>query len=426
MKVAIYGNNLNMGYFLARALREHGAQPKLLQLEYPAAQDRHSWWTEAAPDPELVIRLGFPRQQRASLRPLAWNARLRELWRRVADFDALILSEDGPAIFSGLRGGPVKVLLPFGSDLLELPFELEQLGRPSEVLRRHVGDFVRGDLRAPKRLGSSVVRRAIGQVRTRRGLRQCDGFLVGTGQLIEVLASLGLDHYPRHAFPFPMDTSVLEEEDPQLDAALRERFADVDLVFLHPARWLFLRLDALPYLKENDKLLRGFARFARSTSAKVRLLLIEKGRPEDLARARELVVELGLTPFVEWLPELPNRELRAYYRLDKVVVCDQFSPKLAHMGNAGREASYYGRPLITAWSSEWAAPIYGADLPAHVFAATSDAEVQVACARLAECTPQERAAIGAAGREWFARHHLAESSIPPLLDFLARLERARR
>ena len=145
---------------------------------------------------------------------------------------------------------------------------------------------------------------------------------------------------------------------------------------------------------------------------------MRKGREHDIRQSEKLVRELGIGDAVEWLPEMPNKALRAYYTLPRVVVCDQFSPHLAVLGNIGREASYFGRPLITAFRP-WNRLRYGDDLPEHVLPAQTADQILDAMRTLAGMTDEERTSLSGAATAWFARNHAEKSTLGKWTDMIA-------
>ena len=425
MNVAFYGNNLNFGYFFVRMLRRAGLRATLICPDYRYEQERHDWWTDDALRSEWVypvpsVPIGRPV-------PLRWLSVVRKLYGDFRSHDVLILAEEGPAVFSELREGPAKVFLALGFDLTHLPFYLRHYLSVAAGARFYAGHLkwaARGDaralyeiLRSFDRFPRELPRRAMIQKRQRIGLRQCDRIVCGPHHA-ELLGRAGLDRDKVRFLPLPMDTDVLADVDGRLAGRLEEQYADCDLVFFHPTRHYFLREDSDVFLKGNDKLLYAFARFIRRTEKRVKLLLVRKGREHDIREAGRLIAELDMEHAVEWLPEMPNKKLRAYYTLRRVVVCDQYSPRLAVLGNIGREASYFGRPLITAFRP-WNRLRYGDDVPEHVFAAETADDILEAMEAVAALTPDEREDLRRAACAWFGRNHAQESVLEGWIDLIS-------
>ncbi|MCS6947571.1 MAG: hypothetical protein NZM12_08145, partial [Steroidobacteraceae bacterium] len=115
IRVGIYGNNLNQGYFLARLLRELGAEARVFLRAQAHEQDEHAWWTSAPVDESLVERIPKPIDvgRRGAL---TRDAGVVELYRRATRYDVLIVREEGPALFSELPEVPL-VFAAQGADL---------------------------------------------------------------------------------------------------------------------------------------------------------------------------------------------------------------------------------------------------------------------------------------------------------------------
>ena len=425
MKVAFYGNNLNLGYFFVRLLRQQGWQATLICPDYQYAQEQHDWWTDEAASSEWIYRI--PSAPVGRFWPLTSLPLVRDLYREFEDCKVLLLAEDGPALFSELPSGPAKICVAFGADIVHYPFYLSDFLSPTRGFRFYTQNLkwaMRGDarsayqmLRSLDRFPRELPRRAMVQRRQRRGLRQCRQIVCGPHHT-PLLESIGVRREKLRFLPLPMDTSVLSEVDESLVGRLRQEFADYDLLFLHPTRHYYLREDTDVFLKDNDKLLYAFARFLRETQKRVKLLLVRKGREHDVRHSEKLVAELGIEHAVQWLPEMPNKALRSYYALPQVVVCDQYNPNLSVMGNIGREASYFGRPLITAFRP-WNQLRYGEDMPEHVLSAETTEEILDAMRAVAAMTDEERAALQQAGAAWFSRNHSEKNVCGRWLDLIS-------
>jgi glycosyltransferase involved in cell wall biosynthesis len=437
MRVAFYGNNLNAGFTFVRGLRRLGVDAELFYIPSGYSQDEPHWWSTDADTGHWVhVLTDFDRAVEEPLASVGGSARLisrapvRRLYDALRTFDVVVVTEHGPALLSEFDAAP-KVFVSFGSDLQVTPFLVTTHCRPAiaDIMRRH-WRLVRSGQRSLRQFYRDLRSYVDGmggiyyrlQIRQRRGIRQCA--LVVCAPYQRALArrigvpARRITHLPL----LPMDAAQLAEADEAQVAELESRYATFDLVVLHPTRQFYRRENGDRFLKDNDKLIRAYARFVRTTRHAVRLLLVAKGRDEQ--HARHLVRDLELEPFVEWLPELPNHQLRAFYRLPNVVVCDQFNPALASLGNIGREASFFGRPLVTAFGADNEVT-YPGDPPPHVFAAETDGEVFAALERLSALSTGERNALGVAATAWFNRHFDSARAIPRYLDAL-RAVHARR
>jgi len=422
MRIGVYGNNLNVGYFFAREFVRHGHQAVLFRFDEPFPQDRPEWWLDGDVDRTLIREFGKAMEVWSWL-PLTASRRVRELFRAARQCDALVFMQDGPALFAGLSH-PNKVFVSQGGDLQNFPFALEQyLNRSAalSVLSRAQraaiggpvvgrGSFVRATLDGFR----SVRKHALRQVRQRRGLRQCRAWVCTPNQS-DLVQRLGYDMSRVTYLPLPYFGELNPGD--AVDPELMRRYLPYDLVFVHPTRQMFLSLDGNPYLKGNDKLIEGFARFLKRTTARIRLLLVRKGRPADIAESERRIRDLQLAPHVEWFDEMSNTLLKKLYRLPNAVVCDQFDPSTGYLGAIGREASVFGCPVITCFEPGNAL-FFGADLPGHVFPAKSAEDIEHAMHVLASAGTEEQDALRASAKSWSQRHLLPDSLIPRYLDVL--------
>lgn len=418
MRLAFYGNNFNMGYFFVKAFRKYGIEAHLFNRDYPLKQEHHKWWTDEELRSDWVTQIDHPGEWLWAAPNLSRLKGVRDLYAALEGFDVLMMAEDGPALFSGLSGIK-KVFIAFGSDLQVLPFVNRIFLKPRDTFRRTHDELKKGHLRAIPVALMDYVRYPRLQALQRKGLRQCDALFCYGGHLQPLVKELGIDAERVHYLNLPMaNWMYLGQDDPELIEQLRQQYAQVELLFLHPTRQFYLRRDSSPYLKDNDKLFHAYARYLTMTKKRVKLLLLEKG--VHLEAAKQLVKKLGLEEAVEWLPEMPNKVLRAYYHLEQVVVCDQYSPHLG-TGNIFREATYYGKLIITSFNLDWNRMLYGDDLPPHVFPAQTAEEILAAMQEIEQLPPQAWQQRSEAAKAWFKRQLDADRLFPRYLDIINRV-----
>jgi hypothetical protein len=269
---------------------------------------------------------------------------------------------------------------------------------PDRSTLRKVGAAAMAGMRRVRSL-PDLARR---QRRQRTGIGQCSRAIIFPYQryLLDALA------YPADRvryIPLPSTPpQVLNDHGEGLPAALPVACKEAELLFVHPVRMFFLPRDGNRFLKDNDKLLKGFADFVRGYAGNAWLVLFEKGIAEDLHVARTLVQYLGIASRVVWLPELSNRELRSVLCHPRTVVCDQYSPFVNTLGNLGRESVYFGRPLITSYDGE-DDPMY-TSRPPNVFFANSVATVADAMRLVAALSDGERQALVETCAAWYRRN----------------------
>jgi glycosyltransferase involved in cell wall biosynthesis len=168
------------------------------------------------------------------------------------------------------------------------------------------------------------------------------------------------------------------------------------------------------WTKGNDRLFAGFRRVLDS-GANCRLTLVEWGR--DLEASRKLIDELDLAGHVDWVPTLRKHELWGEY-LRSHVVADQFV--LPAFGSVTFEALALGRRVVTSLDVSTARAFFG-DAP-PVLVASSPDEVERALRQIVE-DPEDTAARGDGGRDWFSAYHSSERILSLELEAYRRLLR---
>lgn len=426
LKVAFWGNNLNQGYFFVEALNELGIEAKLFQIEYPLQQEYPAWWTNREINSRLIKMVKITQQDLKSSQPLLANPEIRALYDEIKQYHALMMMEFGPAVFSEFKGIK-KIFIAAGWDIHVAPFLFRVCCTPKFILKNILvasSHILRGNLRKAVEnfynLGREIRGTFYYQTRQRRGIRQCAALLCVPNQRF-LIDRLHLDYEKVHYLPYPMDEAVLSEIDQAQVHRINQKYAGFDTVFLHPARQLYLKLNGDIFLKDNDKLIHAYQRLVKITEKKVKLLLVRKGREQDIANTQRLIRELGIECDVEWLPEMPNKKLRAYYACNKVVVCDQYSPYLSYFGNIGREASYYGRLIITSFDMETNRLYYGDDLPPHVFPAHTENKIVLAMQKVMALSCDERENKSKMAIAWFNRTYHEDVAIRRYVDLIRQI-----
>lgn len=154
--------------------------------------------------------------------------------------------------------------------------------------------------------------------------------------------------------------------------------------------------------KGNDRILRALAAFSRRQPA-LRVHLFEKGDPEDLRLARQMVRELGLEPHVIWHKTMPLRDLLQLFAASDLV----FDQVGSHwMGAIGCYALYMGRPVIANARLEVFGRLWGDEIPI-LDACTEETILQ----HLIRCEDLEfRRRIAEQGHGFAVRHLDTESA----------------
>lgn len=151
-------------------------------------------------------------------------------------------------------------------------------------------------------------------------------------------------------------------------------------------------------IKGNDRLIRAFAKYVRAGRKRAMLALVNWGSPEDIARSRQLIIDLNIDRNVEWLSPLSKPPLiDMYNRAD--VVFDQFV--IGGYGTTAPEAMACERPVVICFLPYWNIRCYGEIAP--VLSACTADEIYSKMVELED--PEVRANYGKAGREYVLRHH---------------------
>jgi glycosyltransferase involved in cell wall biosynthesis len=195
--------------------------------------------------------------------------------------------------------------------------------------------------------------------------------------------------------------------------AARQLADGSDFVVFHPSRLMMRKRTArqreIGNWKKNDILLRGFALFARSGSARAPVLgLIDRTASPDVALAKDLVSELGISDRVRWLVAprhggFLRHELIEFYSASDIVT-DDFG--VGWFGGVTLEGLAIERPVIQYIDEDVMRQLY----PWHpIVSARTPEDVAEALERLF-VDPDERAALGVRGREWIEEFHSHEAA----------------
>jgi hypothetical protein len=158
------------------------------------------------------------------------------------------------------------------------------------------------------------------------------------------------------------------------------------------------------------------------------LVIVEKGVKEDIEASRQRFAERGVADRVQWVKEMTHVQLRSFYALKNVVLCDQFNPHVASLGNIGRESAFFGLPLITSANAD-ITMLYADDPPPHIVSADTTRGVLAAMERVSTSFLPRRQELAAAANAWGQRN-LSPSALMPryvkLLESVVAGHRARR
>ena len=161
-------------------------------------------------------------------------------------------------------------------------------------------------------------------------------------------------------------------------------------------------------LKGTDAMLEGLRMFIEHSHRPVQIRLISFG--VDVEAAERYVEELGLAPYVHWLPQLTQAEF-----FDEMAQADVVLENFGRdgcIGMAGRDAIAMGIPVIASGKSAIFERVLGEPLP--IYEALSPAEI---CARLEEVASNDenvaRKAVQARAfaERWFSARRAAKCCV---------------
>jgi glycosyltransferase involved in cell wall biosynthesis len=162
--------------------------------------------------------------------------------------------------------------------------------------------------------------------------------------------------------------------------------------------------------KGNDLTIRAVAKIAPQYRGRFKVVFMEWGAEVDLSK--QLIEELGVGDFFQWIPPVPKTELWALYSAADCVI-DQFV--LPCIGSVTLEAIALGRPVITALDDGAMQEFYGETIP--LLNCRNADEVAEAIAEVADSAPRV-ALAGIRSQEWFATYHTGEILERKLLEAL--------
>jgi glycosyltransferase involved in cell wall biosynthesis len=428
LKVGFFGNNLNLAFNVVTFLARAGFHCTWIGFAKSSMspQDDPSWQGCSLDTLSCRVILGDD----PLFNPLSPEYRLikSKIARTCRDLDILFLSEDGPSWFIGEK--LPKYFVSQGGDLQDFPFFINRAVQhsisclfnhcpnPISIFPAHVHS-----LNTSRNLSSSILKRSLStlsifiakslrQLYQRRGLHLCDKLFITPNQ-ISITDRL---HIPRNKTRFvPIPTFAKTIPSLHSRHSANEHLDYVTslscsyLVFFSPTR-ILLKSKAKIYPKHNDYLIRSLALLSKNHLDSIKLVLVRKGSSADLSTLDSLIEFLGLTRNIHWIPEQPAFQLSNFYKINNLVVCDQYSDKLAYLGAIGREATCHGKLLLTAFSG-WNSLYYGADLPPHVFPCFNPNDIASSISSIVSLDRSEFSDVSRLAQQWYQRWHSPSAAI---------------
>jgi glycosyltransferase involved in cell wall biosynthesis len=274
------------------------------------------------------------------------------------------------------------VFIPFGTDLIHIPFWSERPGR---------GNVAKRLMSIPMRMWiSRWQREAIRDVRLLVSNPSHGLYADALKKLGKTCVNMNVPMvYNTYAFPRETNWDELAERD--------------FVVFNHSRHIWRSNPDGMSDFaahggnKRNDKGIRAFAKFVRTTSFRSPVFVTFEYGP-DVAHSKDLVAALGIEKHVIWKPLSERRQIMHGLRHASLAL-DQFRHGLSGIGGVGYEVMASGVPLLThtnGAAADATHPFYGAPI-VDVLEEDEIFDVFVDCER----NPHRYRALGLAGKKWF-------------------------
>lgn len=311
-----------------------------------------------------------------------------ELTRRLATYDVVIVSGAGP-MYAQFTGRPW-CFYPTGGDLTQMPFFWRFLDL-YPGWRRKLGFAMTG-------------------LWQRRAVRRAQVIWTSPFRPLELaLGRLGIptEKIGRTYVPVLIDTERFKPRPVTAGSSAAQLRSESDFIVFHPSR---LMIDDRPKQvetgnwKNNDALIRGFARFVQSQLTDTPLLVMpEREASPDLRRAKQLIDELGIGESVRWItsgrPEGFTRDELGEFYAAADVVGDNFG--VGWFGGVTLEGMAFAKPVLGAVDDRAMTALY----PHHPIQRAGDEDEVFA--RLSELAGDRDHLIrvGSESRRWVERFH---------------------
>ena len=401
MRIVFLGNMNNLPYNIAKGFKKKGYDITfIVDAEKDFLLDRpESWDNELINNyPDWIIERPLSSKMRTFMFvfPGLW---FKKRIKYLDSFDIIILNGHWISLGGFLKKEKCIVNIFAGYDL-DVLADFNQLGNFHFSLK-HSGGILNRMI--PFFLADLLFRRLIGF--QQKGIRRAE--LV--------------NYYPTGIVP-DADKLLNEIKTGQMFKRLELRGFDCDkfrykeplkekqpFVILSITRFFYL--NNRNFTKRNDVMIKGIGNFLKKnkiTGDEVEIIFFNKG--EDLAAAKDLCNQYGLTPFIKWKQQVSVEDLNYYFEY-----CDVAFDQLGEQWvGAGLFSMLTGRPLIANGRPEIFEKITNEKSP--VCQATSDEEVEMWLTRL--YTNRDLIdEIGKASRDYVLRHYNLEDTVNYFADY---------
>ncbi len=374
LKVALIDNMNNSFFAFTRYLRDEGVDAHLFCIKGENSHfEPHADTFKDVDTLDYIHFLPFKPSNRLKL--MIWRPSLKKL---LNDFD-LIIASGGAIGFLELENITIDLVIPYGSDLYANPFKTFNSKSPiSSAIRAYMAEHQKKGLQKARVM---VMDRGFTLYRTALDKLQIKSYISASPMV-----------YNREL----EDTSIHLREWDFLD--------DHDfIVFNHSRQWWKSKVDAqledfetYGGAKRNDKVIKAFAEFLKTTRFKKPLLVLFEYGP-DYQASKELIHDLKIEGQIKWMPISFRKNIM--YGLSKATFAtNAFRENLAGIGGVSNEALACGVALIN--------NMQGLDSPAMIFAssaiihAVTEDEIRDIFIDY-ENNPEKYKAIAKQSKKWF-------------------------
>ena len=381
MKIALVDNMNNNFFAFARYLRDLGLDVYL----YTIPQTSMDHFLPEADTFKDIKSLSYIKSFPCSMKKGWLFFPKRKIKQEFESYD-FIISSGVSSAFLNKAGLVSDIIMPYGSDLYDIPFRKFKLSFS-------IYKMIRGYFESER---SYHQRQAYYKTRL---LSSDDGYEI----FFEALKKLNLKS---NNFGCPMlynREGINTKENIQLWSFLGQ----YDFIVFNHARqhWKSYNVGLKDFekfggLKANNKLIKAFANFVKvSKYKKPILILFEYGN--DVDESKELIEILGVKDFVKWMPKMNRRNI--LYGLSKAnLATNAFRENMLDIGGVCFEAISVGVPLINNCQDSnnnqnhkfYNSPMIHALSEEDIFNIFIDYEIN----------PKKYEEIGKKSKEWFDDH----------------------
>ena len=403
MKIVFLGNMNNLPYYIAKGLKEKGFDISfIVDAEKNFLLDRPESWdnTITGNYPNWIIEKPLSTTMRTfkfAFPQLSFKKRIQYL----NGFDVIVLNGNWISLGGFLRKEKCIINIFAGYDL-DVLADFKQINNFHYSLR-HSGGFINKII--PFFMADRLFKRLIHF--QQEGIRRA-----------------GLVNYYATGINPDSDKLLNEIKAGQVFNRLELRGFDCDKFSYKEPRhekkqFVILNITRFFYLnnrnsnKRNDIMIKGIGNFLKANkinAGEVEIIFFNKG--EDLAAAKLLCDEHGLTPFIKWKPQVSVEELNNYFEYCDVAF-DQLGVQWI---GAGLFSMLTGKPLIANGRPEVFEKITNEKSP--VCQAVNETDVEMWLTKLYNNRHLVKE-IGKASREYVLRHYKLDTTLNYFADFFA-------